>query len=166
MSYVYIDGHVRLCRGSRDLHKAHVTRGRISAPATLETSVGGKFGDPVFVVIFVHSASPINDIRRLLTVLKTLASGRRMTVIFDRGCWSPDLSTQMVVAGIDFLTYRKGKTRKEPASAFGVQTFVEDSIEHHYEPPDRGFRLKLSKKVGGAKTLRCRQVTRRRVGTR
>ncbi len=80
--------------------------------------------------------------------------------------FTPDLFSEMVDAGIDFLTYRKGKTKKEPAGAFCEQSFIEDGIEHTYDLADRGIRLKLTKKVKCAKTLHCRQVTRRRAGGR
>jgi transposase-like protein len=166
MGYLYLDGHVRVYSGRRDLQKAHVTRARIAAPATLETWACDQRGDPVFVVTSVMSASLVTEIRRLLPELKSLAGGHNMTVVFDRGGWSPDLFAQMVAAGIDFLTYRKGKTKKEPAGSFSEQTFVEDGVEHSYDLAERGIRLKLSKKVNGAKTIRCRQVTRRRAGGR
>lgn len=166
MGYLYLDGHVRVYSGRRNLQKAHVTRARISAPATLETWATDQRGDPVFVVTSALSASLVSEIRRLLPELTTLAGERTMTVVFDRGGWSPDLFAEMVQAGIDFLTYRKGKTRKEPASSFGEQIFVEDGVEHSYDLADRGIRLKLSKKLNGATTIRCRQVTRRRAGGR
>jgi hypothetical protein len=141
-----------------------VTRARISAPATLETWATDQRGDRVFVVTSALSASLVSEIRRLLPELKALAGERRITVVFDRGGWSPDLFAEVVAAGIDFLTYRKGKTKKEPAGAFSKQSFIEDGSEHTYDLADRGIRLKLTKKVKGAKTLRCRAVTRRRAG--
>jgi len=166
MGYLYIDGHVRVYSGQRDLQKAHVTRARIAAPATLETWACDQRGDPVFVVTSILSASLVAEIRRLLPELESLAGERKMTVVFDRGGWSPDLFAQMTAAGIDFLTYRKGKTKKEPAASFVERTFVEDGVEHSYDLSDRGIRLKLTKRVNGAKTIRCRQVTRRRAGGR
>ena len=166
MGYLYIDGHVRVYSGQRDLQKAHVTRARISAPATLETWACDQRGDPVLVVTSQLSASLVAEIRRLLPKLKALAGGRGMTVVFDRGGWSPDLFAEMGAEGIDFLTYRKGKTHKEPAKSFSEQTFIEDGVEHSYDLSDRGIRLKLSKRTNSAKTLRCRQVTRRRAGGR
>jgi hypothetical protein len=166
MGYLYLDGHVRVYSGKRDLQKAHVTRARIAAPATLETWACDQRGDPVFVVTSVMSASLVTEIRRLLPELKSLAGEHNMTVVFDRGGWSPDLFAEMVAAGIDFLTYRKGKTKKEPVASFSEQCFTEDGLEHSYDLGDRGIRLKLSKKVNGATTIRCRQVTRRRAGGR
>ncbi|EQD69327.1 homeodomain-like insertion element (DNA transposition), partial [mine drainage metagenome] len=76
MGYLYIDGHVRVYSGQRDLQKAHVTRARISAPATLETWACDQRGDPVLVVTSVLSASLVAEIRRLLPGLKALAGTR------------------------------------------------------------------------------------------
>ncbi len=166
MGYLYLDGHVRVYSGRRDLQKAHVTRARISAPATLETWACDQRGDPVFVVTSQLSASLVTEIRRLVPELKALARGEGMTVVFDRGGWSPDLFAEMVAAGIDFLTYRKGKTHREPAKSFSEKTFTENGVEHSYDLSDRGIRLKLSKRINGVKTIRCRQVTRRRAGGR
>ena len=161
MGYLYLDGHVRVYAGKRDLQKAHVTRARIAAPATLETWACDERGDPVFVVTSVLSASLVSEIRRLLPELSALANARRMTVVFDRGGWSPELFAEMVAKGFDFLTYRKGKVRKEPKSAFSEHTFTEEGIEHAYDLAERNVRLRLPKKIDGRKTLTARQVTRR-----
>ena len=66
MGYLYLDGHVRVYSGKRDLQKTHVTRTRIAAPATVETWATDQRGDPVFVVTSELSASLVSEIRRLL----------------------------------------------------------------------------------------------------
>ena len=109
MGYVYIDGHVRVYSGKGDMQKAHMSRARIAAPATLETWACDQRGDPVFVVTSRLSASLVTEIRRLLPELEALSGGRAITVVFDRGGWSPDLFAEMVSKGIDFLIYRKGQ---------------------------------------------------------
>jgi methionine synthase II (cobalamin-independent) len=60
-----VDGHVRVYAGSKDLQKAQVTRTRIAAPATLETWVNDRHGDPVMAVVSELSASVAKEIRRL-----------------------------------------------------------------------------------------------------
>jgi hypothetical protein len=114
VGFVYIDGHVRAYHGTRKLPKAHVARMRISMPATLETWVADANGDPIFAVIAPPSASTAAEIRRLLPELKQLVGGRRTTVVFDRGGWSPDLFADLTGNNFDVLTYRKGKLRPEP----------------------------------------------------
>ena len=163
LGYLYIDGHVRVYAGSKDLQKAHVTRTRIAAPATLETWVNDRHGDPVMVVVSELSASLVREIRRLLPELRRLVGDdRRVTIVFDRGGWSPELFCEMVEAGFDFMTYRKGKVTKEPARAFSEQTYTDDhGLAHPYDLADRRIRLRLKKKTDGKKTLLCRQVVRR-----
>nr|WP_052607065.1 hypothetical protein [Acidithrix ferrooxidans] len=166
MGYLYLDGHVRVYSGKRDLQKAHVTRTRIAAPATVETWATDQRGDPVFVVTSELSASLVSEIRRLLPSLKALAKGHTMTVVFDRGGWSPNLFAEMVRNKIDFVTYVKNKRTKEPDDAFFEESFIEDGVSYLYELADRGICLNLTKEVDGQKTLSCRQITRRREGGR
>ena len=162
MGYLYLDGHVRVYSGKRDLQKAHVTRTRIAAPATVETWATDQRGDPVFVVTSELSASLVSEIKRLLPDLKALAKDHTLTVVFDRGGWSPNLFAELVGEKIDFLTYVKGKRKEEPESAFHKQSFIEDGTEYFYELADRIIYLKLTKEVDDSKTLSCRQITRRR----
>ena len=163
LGYLYIDGHVRVYAGSKDMQKAHVTRARIAAPATLETWVKDRHGDPVMVVVSELSASLAREIRRLLPELRRLVGDdRRVTIVFDRGGWSPELFDEMVEAGFNFMTYRKGKVTKEPARAFSEQAYTDDhGVAHPYDLADRRIRLRLKKKTGGKKTLLCRQMVRR-----
>jgi hypothetical protein len=47
--------------------------------------------------------------RRLLPQLRGIVGqGRRVTVCFDRGGWSPALFADITAAGFDLLTWRKG----------------------------------------------------------
>ncbi len=162
LGYLYIDGHVRVYAGEKDLQKAHVTRARIAARATLETWVNDTCGDPVMVVTAEPSASLVKEIRRLLAEIRRLVKDdRRVTIVFDRGGWSPDLFAEMLIAGFDFLTYRKGKVRKEPVSQFNLQSFVDDNhVSHPWNLADRNIRLRLTKKPKSKKILLVRQRVR------
>ena len=82
---------------------------------------------------------------------------RRITVVFDRGGWSPRLFKEMDAAGFDVITYRKGKADQIP----------EDQFTEHDAPGSDGQRPWLlherSLPVGGAKDdFWMRQVTRRK----
>jgi transposase len=164
VGFVYIDGHVRAYHGTRKLPKAHVARMRISMPATLETWVCDQHGDPIFAVIAPPSASTAAEVRRLLPDLKQLVDGRRTTVVFDRGGWSPDLFADLTGEGFDLLTYRKGKIRPEPASAFSEHTFTDErGVKHRWQLADRKVRLRLTAKGAkrhGRKTITLRQIVR------
>ena len=162
LGFLYMDGHVRAYSGTRRLPKAHIARARISAPATVETWAADANGDPVFVVVAPVGASMVSEVRRLLPELRELVGERRLTICFDRGGWSPELFYEIVQARFDFLTYRKGRVRREPARAFSTQSLVADGKTHEYELADRRTRLRLPHRKGWPKTLTVRQVTRRR----
>jgi hypothetical protein len=62
-------------------------------------------------------------------------------------------------AGFDILTYRKGHTPREPASAFATHTHVGAAGRtHRYELADRPVRISYD---GGRRRFACRQITRR-----
>ena len=50
VGFLYLDGHVRVYTGTRQLPKTHIARMRIAGPATEETWVGDADGDPVMVI--------------------------------------------------------------------------------------------------------------------
>jgi hypothetical protein len=49
---------------------------------------------------------------RLLGEVRDLVGERRITIVFDRGGWSPALFGTMIKDGFDVLTYRKGRCRR------------------------------------------------------
>ncbi len=161
LGFLYLDGHVRVYSGQRELPKAHVTRLRISAPATEEVWVSDQDGEPVLVVVQEPGSSLVKKLRALLPELKELLGGRRLTVCFDRGGWSPELFYDIVQAGFDFITYRKGRTRPEPARAFKKVEHEAEGAVHSYLLADRRIRLRLPKAGGRPKTLSLRQVVRK-----
>jgi hypothetical protein len=161
LGFLYMDGHVRAYSGTRRLPKAHIARARISAPATVETWAADANGDPLFVVVAPVGASLVSELRRLLPELKGLVGERRLTICFDRGGWSPELFYEIVQAGFDFLTYRKGRVRPEPTRAFSRHSLVIDGRTHEYELADRRTRLRLPTGKDRPKTLTVRQITRR-----
>jgi transposase-like protein len=164
VGFVYIDGHVRAYHGTRKLPKAHVARMRISMPATLETWVSDQHGDPIFAVIAPPSASTAAEVRRLLPELRQLVGARRTTVVFDRGGWSPDLFADLLEENFEVLTYRKGKIRREPASAFSEHVFTDErGITHRWQLADRRVRIRLTAagaKRHGRTTIMLRQIVR------
>ena len=117
MGFLYVDGHVRVYSGKHRLPKAHVTRMRLSLPAMQEMWVNDAEGDPLFFVTQEAHPQVVSALPSILEEVRELVGDdRRITVVFDRGGWSPRLFKQMVTAGFDVLTYRKGSTepiRKE-----------------------------------------------------
>ena len=118
MGFLYIDGHVRVYHGKHALPKAHVARMRISMPATSDYWVNDMSGDPLFVVTAQANAGLVKMLPGLLEQIRSLVGQRRLTVVFDRGGFSPKLFQQILAAGFDLLTYRKGRHPKIPQKRF------------------------------------------------
>lgn len=153
MGFLYIDGHVRVYHGQRTLPKAHVARMRLAMPATTDYWVNDAVGDPLFVVTAEANAGMVKMLPGVLEEVRALVGQRRVTVVFDRGGYSPKLFLQLIADGFDLLTYRKGRSRRVARSRFTLHEAVIDSRKVSYTLADQGVRL-----LGGK--LRLRQVTR------
>jgi hypothetical protein len=70
VGFLYLDGHVRVYTGTRELPKTHIARMRIAGPATEETWVGDAEGDPVMVITAAPSQSLAAELSRLLPELR------------------------------------------------------------------------------------------------
>ncbi|MCC6647898.1 MAG: helix-turn-helix domain-containing protein [Polyangiaceae bacterium] len=146
---LYVDGHVRVYNGKNEIPKAWVTRMRISMSATVDHWVNDQKGEPVFVVTATPTSSTAHELPGVLAEIRKVVGERRVTVIFDRGGWSPRLFAQMNALGFDFVTYRKGHgVRKLPRTAFREETAVLDGREVKYLLADRPLRLRISKTEG------------------
>jgi prepilin-type processing-associated H-X9-DG protein len=154
MGFLYVDGHVRVYHGQHALPKAHVARMRISAPATSDYWVNDSSGDPLFVVTAEANAGLVKMLPGILDQVRGLVGKRRVTVVFDRGGFSPKLFQQIIAAGFDLLTYRKGRHRRIPRSRFVSHTARCGGRKVSYVLADQEVRLLKGK-------LRLRQVTRR-----
>ncbi|MHB1501844.1 MAG: putative transposase [Candidatus Dormibacteria bacterium] len=160
MGILYVDGHTRVYSGKRRLSKTHITRLRTAGPATEENWVCDGDGEPVLVVMQEPGRSLVKELKALLPDMRELVGDRQVTICFDRGGWSPELFWELYQANFHFLTYRKGRTRKEPAGSFVSVGHREARKE--YELTDRRVRLKLPRAKGRPKTFLVRQVTIRK----
>ncbi len=163
LGFLCIDGHARVYDGTRTVQKTHVARLKFPAPATVETWVTGQDGDPVFMVVAEPSDSLAGELRRLLPDLRAIAGqGRRVTVCFDRGGWSPALFADITAAGFDLLTWRKGPAPDISADAFTAITCADDrGREHRYDLADTVVALRISDGPRKGQAVSLRQVTRR-----
>ncbi|MBI3049301.1 MAG: hypothetical protein HYY76_13435 [Acidobacteria bacterium] len=95
--------------------------------------------------------------RMLVPILEELrplfAGTRRLTVVFDRGGWSPKLFQQIVGMGLDILTYRKGRVRQVAPKRFVERRARLDGRRVTYLLHAQAVRFLKGK-------LRLRQVTR------
>jgi hypothetical protein len=104
----------------------------------------------------------------ILEEVKQLApAGGRVTVIFDRGGYSPKLFARLMETGFDLITYRKGKSRALPRSRFEEHESKVDGRCLRYPLCDQPrvrvgrLRTKRKKRVGdeGPEFVWLRQVT-------
>jgi len=159
LGFLYVDGHVRVYHGKHRLPKTHVTRMRISLPATSDYWVNDKEGDPLFMVTAKANAGLVQVLPEILAQCRELLGERRLTVVFDRGGWSPKLFKKLKADGIDILTYRKGKTPDLPVWRFKLRKARVDGEDVEYWLNDR----KVTVNADG-ETLKLRQVTRLKDG--
>jgi transposase len=153
VGFLYVDGHVRVYHGQERIPKAHVARMHFPMPATTDYWVNDAAGDPLFIVTADANAGLVKMLPKLMDEVRSLVGERRITVVFDRGGWSPKLFASLIAAGFDILTYRKGKSRKVPLRRFEKHQAIIDGREVEYTLADQQTLL-LKRK------LRLRQVTR------
>jgi hypothetical protein len=170
MGFLYLDGHVRVYSGSRQLPKTHIARMRIAGPATEETWVGDADGDPVMVITAAPSQSLAAELHRLLPDLRALIGpDRRCTFVFDRGGYSPQVFAEIVAAGFDLLTYYKGAWTRSAVNTFNTVDFTApDGSSHSYQLAERPIDLPVpgqhattEQDATTASTLTLRLVVRR-----
>jgi prepilin-type processing-associated H-X9-DG protein len=111
MGFLYVDGHVRAYHGERTIsNAAYVARRHLAMPATTDYWINDRAGDPLLVVTADINASLAKAFPNLLRqVRETIGDERQVTIVFDRGGWSPKLFRSMIRQRFDILTYRKGK---------------------------------------------------------
>jgi len=138
VGYLYVDGHVREYHGKHPLGKAHVTSKRISAPASTDTWVNDAEGGPLFTVTSELNAGLTKMLPAVLEEVRSFVGGdRRVTVVFDRGGYSPRLFARLVDAGFDLITYRKGQRDPVPREEFERIRVVTDGEEEVWEVHDK-----------------------------
>ena len=113
MGFLYVDGHVRAYHGQRDISsKAYVARRHLAMPASTDYWINDRSGDPLLVITGEVNAALTKALPRLLREVRDLVGEQRVTIVFDRGGWSPKLFGTMIKDGFDLLTYRKGRCRR------------------------------------------------------
>jgi len=122
-------------------------------PATTDYWVNDATGDPLFVVTAEANAGLVKMLPGILEQVRALVGRRRVTVVFDRGGYSPRLFQQILAVGFDFLTYRKGRYPRIPRNQFHPHRTVVQGRSISYVLADQEVRLLKGK-------LRLRQVTR------
>ena len=113
MGFLYVDGHVRAYHGQRPIaSKAYVARRHLAMPASTDYWINDRSGDPLFVITGEVNAALTKAFPRLLREVRDVIGERRVTIVFDRGGWSPKLFDTIIKDGFDVLTYRVGRCRR------------------------------------------------------
>jgi transposase len=157
LGFLYIDGHVRAYHGKHPIPKAHLARMRIAMPATTDYWVGDAAGDPLFLVTAEANAGLVEMLPKILAEVRPLVGDRRVTVVFDRGGWSPQLFQTIIDSGFDILTYRKRRYRRVAKRCFQTYHITAAGRTESYTLADQTVRLRLPV---GNRQLTLRQVTR------
>jgi hypothetical protein len=154
MGFLYIDGHVRAYHGKYTIPKAYLARTRLAVPGTTDYWVNDKKGEPLFVVTAEANAAMTRMLVPMLEEVRNLIGPhRRVTIVFDRGGWSPKLFQKLLAMGFDIMTYRKGRVRRIAEKRFVWRTAKLDGRSVKYLLHDQPVRFLRGK-------LRLRQVTR------
>jgi len=154
MGFLYVDGHVRAYHGQRAISsKAYVARRHLAMPASTDYWINDRSGDPLLVITGEADAALMKALPRLLREVRDLVGERRVTIVFDRGGWSPKLFDTMIKDGFDLLTYRKGRCRRINERRFIRRRAELDGCWVDYLLHDQPVRFLKGK-------LRLRQVTR------
>lgn len=155
LGYLYIDGCVRVYYGKRKVSKAYVSQRRLAMPGVTDYWVNDRNGEPLFVVPSEANHGLVKVLKPVLGEIRSLVGKRRVTVIFDRGGWSPRLFREILDLGFDIMTYRKGKTKNISKGRFKEYTLNVDGRTVTYQLHEQSVRFLKGK-------LRLRQVTRLR----
>jgi hypothetical protein len=153
MGVLYTDGHVRVYHGRRRLPKAHVPQRHFPLPATTDYWVNDRSGDPLFVITAEANAGLVRMLPEILREVRLAVGQRRVTIVFDRGGWSPKLFRTILQGGFDLLTYRKGRCPRVPRRCFHRHRRRLGGRRVEYVLADQEVRLLKG-------SLHLRQVTR------
>jgi predicted metal-dependent phosphoesterase TrpH len=96
--------------------------------ATTDYWVNDQHGEPLFVVTAKANMSTSKMLPELIAEVRKLIGDRRITVVFDRGGYSPKLFVKILDAGFDILTYRKGRWRKTARRHFQRQHAIKGRL--------------------------------------
>jgi hypothetical protein len=123
LAFLYIDGHVREYHGQEPLGKTKKPQSPVARTATTDYWVNDAQGSPLLVVTSEMNAAMTTVLLPILEQVKALVpEGQRLTVIFDRGGFSPRLFRLLIDSGFDVITYRKGKKRLLAEHCFSEHT--------------------------------------------
>jgi len=116
---LYVDGHVRQYHGRRRVSRHFVTRRHLAAPAIEDWWVHDGACEPLLRIPGRPGRSMVAMVREIAAdARRWVGPDRPLTIVFDRGGWSPKLFAELAREGVHIITYRKGKRRPYPLADF------------------------------------------------
>jgi hypothetical protein len=88
-----------LSRGDGRTSKAYVARRHLAMPASTDYWINDRSGDPLLVITGETNAALTKALPRLLREVRDVVGERRVTIVFDRGGWSPKLFDTIIKDG-------------------------------------------------------------------
>jgi hypothetical protein len=160
IGFLYIDGYVREYHGKNSVAKGFKPQRRLAVPATTDNWVNDKNGDPIFMVTSEVNQGLVSMLPKIVKeILETFNPKSKLTIIFDRGGWSPRLFAELSKCCY-ILTYRKGKTEKFPGDYFieEKEEIAGKLVTYKLHENEVWFDYKKPDKTKGS--ILMRQVTR------
>ena len=163
VAFLYVDGHVREYHGKSPLFSTKKPQRQVATPAVTDTWIHDAEGEPLLVVTGEVNAHLTQILEVVLAdVRRVIGDHRRITLIFDRGGFSAKLFARLIAQGCDIITYRKGKTGKQPNRCFTTERETIDGLEQEYELCDRPrVRVGMLPAEGKRKKGRKRRASKR-----
>jgi prepilin-type processing-associated H-X9-DG protein len=122
---LYVDGHVRQYHGRRRVSKRFVTRRGLAMPAIEDWWLHDSTCSPLLKIPGRPDRSLVAMVPEIVKEARQwIGDDRPLTVVFDRGGWSPKLFVELAAEGIRVVTYRKGKRRSYPLREFDLEVPV------------------------------------------
>ena len=122
---LYVDGHVREYHGRRRVAKGYVARRHTAMGVIEDYWVHDAEGAPLLKIPGRLDHSLVRLIPEIVRdARRWAADGRPLTVVVDRGAWSPKLFATLAADGVRIVTYRKGRRRAYRVSEFDRQVVV------------------------------------------
>ncbi len=142
LGFLYVDGHVRVYHGQRDIPKAHVARMRIALPATTDYWVERR---PGRAALRRHRRGERRHGQDAPDAARGDSRARRRAPrhrrLRPRRLEPEALRAISSPRGFDILTYRKGRFRRLPQRCFEKHSAVLDGKSVAYQLADQGIRL-------------------------
>jgi len=151
---LYVDGHVRAYHGEQTLPKTHVVRlGRV-LPGTTDYWLNDMDAEPLLHVTAEANAGLVKMVPLLVEEARKVVGSRELTLVFDRGGYSPELFKSLLAsnAKVHVMTYHKGHWTNLPVELFKRYEGEVDGRRVTYDLADGEVTL--------SNRLKLRQVTR------